>query len=380
MAEERPLRVLHAPTMVAGLPQAVAAAERELGLDSRSVAFVQTAYGYDADDVLFAGARGRPAHELRRWRFLARAARDFDVVHFNAGESIMPAYQVRETSGVGQRLFDAYARTFELRDVGWLKRLGKAVFVTYLGSDVRLGDYANDHFEISYLHEAHDEANPDDLKRRRIRTFDRWADGIYSVHPDLMWTLPARAVFIPHTPVDLREWRPVPPAASGPPLLVHAPTSRAVKGTALIEAAVAQLRSEGLEFGFELVEGVPRSEARAVYERADLLVEQLLLGWHSSLAVELMALGKPVVSYIREEDLVFLPEGMRAELPIVSATPNSIADVLRELLTTRRAELPELGRRSRAYVERWYDPLDLARRLKADYEAATRARRADPAA
>jgi hypothetical protein len=63
---------------------------------------------------------------------------------------------------------------------------------------------------------------------------------------------------------------------------------------------------------------------------------------------------------------------MAAELPVVRAGATDLADVLAGLLTARREELAELGRRSRAYVERWHDPLAVARRLKADYEEARR--------
>jgi hypothetical protein len=60
---------------------------------------------------------------------------------------------------------------------------------------------------------------------------------------------------------------------------------------------------------------------------------------------------------------------MRAELPIVRADPRSLHDVLKEWLTAGPARLREAGERSRAYVERWHDPLRIAARLKADYEA-----------
>jgi hypothetical protein len=41
----------------------------------------------------------------------------------------------------------------------------------------------------------------------------------------------------------------------------------------------------------------------------------LFAGWYGGLAVELMALGKPVLAYIREEDLSFVDPQMRYELP-----------------------------------------------------------------
>ena len=60
-------------------------------------------------------------------------------------------------------------------------------------------------------------------------------------------------------------------------------------------------------------------EARKRYETADILIDQLLAGWYGGLAVELMALGKPVICYIREDDLKYIPKEMRDELPIINA-------------------------------------------------------------
>jgi hypothetical protein len=69
------------------------------------------------------------------------------------------------------------------------------------------------------------------------------------------------------------------------PVIVHAPTHRAVKGTDVLLDAVAQLRAEGLRFELVLVEGVTRTEARRIYEEADLCVDQLFAGWYGGLAV-----------------------------------------------------------------------------------------------
>src|SRR5581483_7612694 len=104
------------------------------------------------------------------------------------------------------------------------------------------------------------------------------------------------------------------------------------------------------------VEGLTQSELKERYARADLAVDQLLVGWYGGLAVELMALGRPVISFLRDEDLDLLPSEMRAQIPVISAQPGTIGDVLKELLTTGRGELAEIGRRGRAYVERWHDP------------------------
>jgi hypothetical protein len=83
-----------------------------------------------------------------------------------------------------------------------------------------------------------------------------------------------------------------------------------------------------------------------------------------------MALGRPTVAYLREDDLSYLPPQMRAEIPVISAEPGTIQAVLKELMTTRRGELAAIGRRGYDYVRRWHDPLHVARQLVADYETA----------
>ena len=175
---------------------------------------------------------------------------------------------------------------------------------------------------------------------------------------------------MPTASVDPRHWQPTSSTSRDdePFTIVHAPSDRVVKGTKYVLKAVQQLQAEGMPLELILIENMAHSEARRAYERADLLIDQLLAGWYGVLAVELMALGKPVICYIREADLSFIPDQMRADLPIINATPTSLYDVLKEWLTVRRHELPERGRRGREYVERWHDPLKIAAELKSVYE------------
>ena len=117
-----------------------------------------------------------------------------------------------------------------------------------------------------------------------------------------------------------------------------------------------------------LVEGVPHSKVKELYAHADLAVDQLLIGWYGGFAVEMMALGKPVVCYIRKEDLKFIPDQMRDDLPIVNANPDTIYEVLSRV-AEQRDQLHLTGERGRAYVERWHDPLKIALKTKEVYES-----------
>ena len=83
-----------------------------------------------------------------------------------------------------------------------------------------------------------------------------------------------------------------------------------------------------------------------------------------------MALGKPVLVYIRSEDLKFIPSEMAADLPFINVDPNTIGDGIRQLLTMPREELLALAKKSRAYVEKWHNPMKIASELVVDYEAA----------
>ena len=138
--------------------------------------------------------------------------------------------------------------------------------------------------------------------------------------------------------------------------------------------ALDSLKEKGYSFELELVEGVSNDEARRRYETVDVLVDQLYAGWYGGLAVELMALGKPVLVYLREDDLRFIPSGMKEELPFVRVTPDTIEEGLRTVLDMPRSDLLALAKKSRAFVERWHDPLSIARGIKADYEEALRRR------
>ncbi len=364
------IRVLHCPGIVAGNPQQLARAERELGLESVAVALAGSRYGYDTDEIVLRPGDGVLRQETKRFGLLRRALRDFDVVHLNFGQTIMPLASDTRPVSLGGRAFARYARLLEFRDLPLLKRAGKGIVVTYQGDDARQGDYARAHFELSTASgavEGYYTAAGDAARRRRIAVVDRYADAIFALNPDLLHVLPERAAFLPYTAVDIRAWTPVPPH-EGVPVVLHAPTDRGVKGTRFVLDAVDTLHAEGIEFEFVLVEGRTREEARAEYERADLLVDQLLAGWYGGLAVEVMALGKPVIAYLRHSDLHRLPGDMREELPVIEARPETILDVLRRCLTTDRGQLAELGARSRAFVESWHDPLAVAADTKAIYE------------
>ena len=90
------------------------------------------------------------------------------------------------------------------------------------------------------------------------------------------------------------------------------------------------------------------------------------VGWLDLGAVRRCELRQVVTFY--GQDLNYLPQAMRRDLPVIPTTPEDVYRTLRLYLTERRHELPEIGRRSRVFVEAWHDPAKIAARLKRDYE------------
>lgn len=378
-------RVLHIPASVGGNPQGLSRHLRTLGVHSESWVLEQNYFKYPCDRVIWPAGSGVVRRELQRWRAIVEAAVSADVIHFNFGTSLAyPVAPSRSTDKsparrLARRLFSFYTIWLQWMELNLYRLLGIPLFVHYQGDDARQGDVSLAKFAVSIaerVEPGYYDAASDDFKRHMIRRMARYCDAIYAVNPDLLHVLPRGSRFIPYSHISLGEWSPVypDPQTTAPLRIGHAPSHRRVKGTDLIIEAVDSLRVEGFRLELVMVEGISHEEARRRYESVDVLIDQLFAGWYGALAVEAMALGKPVLVYIRDEDLVFIPEEMRRELPFVKVDPHSLRDGLRRVLQMTRGELNELGRRSRAFVERWHDPLHIAGELKIAYEEAIRRR------
>ena len=186
-----------------------------------------------------------------------------------------------------------------------------------------------------------------------------------------MHVLPKNSTFIPYSHIFLDDWKPIYTQTEDRLLRIcHAPSHRAVKGTKYILSAVENLKSCGYNFDLILIENMSNSDARKQYEKCDVLIDQLFAGWYGGLAVELMALGKPVMVYIREEDLQFIPKEMAQSLPFITASADTIEEKLEIVLNMDRNKLLKCAYKSREYVEIWHDPIKIANIIKKDYEMA----------
>ena len=66
-----------------------------------------------------------------------------------------------------------------------------------------------------------------------------------------------------------------------------------------------------------------------------MIVDQLNAGWYGVFAIEAMALGKPVVTFLHDEAVRRTEEAFGVQVPIVGATKETLADALRPLSSRR---------------------------------------------
>jgi glycosyltransferase involved in cell wall biosynthesis len=321
------VKALHSPVNVAGGPGAISAGLRELGVESTLLVFNERPFerGFDVNLELRDTSRlsSVPFNLPKQLRALRWALREFDVFHFHAGLTLAP-----------RRI------TLPL-----LRRGHKGIVFQSWGSDLR-GRSAS---EVGYLRQA-GAVIVGSYLTRRLAPRGPWPD--YDVVP------PA---------IVLDDWKPTPAEPGVVVRVAHAPSKRSVKGTAAVIAAVESLQARGAPIELDLIEGIPNREARLRYAAADVIVDQLKIGWYGMFAIESMALAKPVVVHLDDEAAAETEEAFGPELPLVRADEGNLEDVLAWLLEMRET-LPELGRRSRDYVERVHAHTSVARRVLEIYE------------
>lgn len=146
--------------------------------------------------------------------------------------------------------------------------------------------------------------------------------------------------------------------------IVHAPNHREFKGTKYFEKAVKELQLEGFDLELVLVEKMSNSDALNIYKKADIIFDQCLIGFYGYFALEAMALGKPVMSFIRKPNEYLLAP---TECPIINTNPFTLKDDLRNLLI-KRNELEEIGKHGRNYIEKYFSIDGVASRLAKVYK------------
>lgn len=336
-----------------------ARAERLLGADARSLVFstyyVTKAFDYDLSRYTAYPGLGRILH----WLVFLWVCVVADRLHFFCDRGILPSRE---------RL------TFDFRELRAYRALGIDVFLYAYGADVRNREVT---LAMGHPNACTDCDAPSrycicDAKKAaaNMQQLLRLSRAVFAGMGDMFEYVPGSINNLYYWPIDLDaegglKYQPTFPAptADRPLRIVHAANHRMFKGTRFLIQAVESLKADGCAVELVLVEGKSNAEALALYRSADVIFDQCLLGNFGYFALEGMALGKPVMCFIRRPDQE-LPYS--EECPIINVNVQTLEEDIRRVADSR-ADLAALGMRSRAYVEKYFSLPAFAARLGAMY-------------
>lgn len=311
-------KVLHAPVDIAGQMGAFVRELRKRGWQANGYNWYRNYFQYNGPilqtDYYEVGKEIEPILRMS------------DIVHYHNGSTFLKDYG----------------------DLELIRKLGKKAIMHHWGNDVRDVARANEQQKYKLPPSYHDSAEI----HANLRKVSSYVSHAIIQDFELYRYISPYYEHIHFLPliVDVGS---LPYAYPNPrrkkPLVVHAPTNTAFKGTEYLESALRRL-SDRCDFFYKRIEHMKHSDAMRWYLRADVVIDQILCGTYGLLSVETMAMGKPVVAYIREDIRSAFPD----DLPIVSADPDQLEERLLPLL--RSPELRHrIGRQGRSFTSGFHD-------------------------
>ncbi|NHC43836.1 hypothetical protein [Motilibacter aurantiacus] len=218
-------------------------------------------------------------------------------------------------------------------DVDVLRSAGIAVGLVFHGSEIRDPRRHAELYAESPFRDPHAE-----LTARLQRQVDELAPKVAAFDgprffstPDLLDDVPG-GLWLPVV-IDTSVWAPqAEPLQRARPVVVHAPSNKALKGTARIEPVLAELEAEGL-IEYRRLEGIPPEQMPAALADADVVLDHFVIGNYGVLTCQAMATGRVSVSHISDRVRSRVP----SPIPTIEATAGTLADVLRGICADRDA-------------------------------------------
>ncbi|WP_274363661.1 glycosyltransferase [Paenibacillus thermotolerans] len=324
------MRIIHAPIEIGGQVGILCNALNRMGHQATGFHRYRTFHDYSAN------IRTIDKYELIKC--FSEIADFYDLYHFHYNMSILPGYG----------------------DLDIVSRLNKPMVMHHWGNDVRTRSVAALNNPYVYTGDSPPE---EDIHNKLSKVSELISTCIIQDYEVYAYVKPYyKAVHVLPLAIDVTRYCAVYPNESEKqPLIVHAPTNRLFKGTATIESVIEKLRKE-FPLRYCRVEKQPHEKAIALYRSADIIVDQILCGSYGVLSVEAMALGKPVIAYIRSDLAGTYP----AIPPVCNANPETLYDVLKQLLAS--GEFRRLkGIEGRRYVEAVHDSGIIGKKLSEIY-------------
>ena len=213
----------------------------------------------------------------------------------------------------------------DLAEVDRFRKAGIAVGLLFHGSDIRDPDLHAELYPASPFREEVALAESVRERAAQARELAATADiPVLVSTPDLLDHCPGATVL--PVVVDVGRFSAVegvPALDRARPVVLHAPSNPAIKGTGVIEPVLQRLHDAG-RIEYRRISGVPNERMPDFVADADVVVDQIRLGAVGVLAAEAMAAGRLVIGHVHGR----VRARLGGEIPVVDATPETFAEVI----------------------------------------------------
>jgi len=325
------LKIIHGTMEIANQMYTITKALQSQGVDAKSVNYYPSYLGYKSDYNLDLFSVDNNTADRLSKELAIKLINKNNIFHFHFGTSL----------------------TINYSDLPLLKQLNKKIFMQHWGSDVRLYSVAskyNPYVKVKVTNEK-EIINRLEFLGKSIDTCIVSDGELYEYVKDYY-----KNVYFIKQAINIQDYAIKSKKKDGL-CIVHAPTSPEIKGTDSVLKVIDELRNK-YTFNFKLVQGISHTQAKKIYEEADIVIDQLRIGSYGLLAIEAMAMGKTVICYISDP----MKDKYPKDLPIISANPDNLKDKL-EYLIINKDMLGKIGENGRTFVEKYHDSNLIAKNL-----------------
>lgn len=360
------LRIFHGPYNVAGIGGHLAEAERERGYVSKFIVYKANKLIHNHDENIDFTKN----HLFKRFiyvpfYFFWKCVFNFDLFHFYFGKSLL---------------------MFNL-DLPILRLFGKKIIMTYCGSEVRLVGkveskrnpyvkhiqfstssttkkiWSSNFFIIQWIKWVflfqYDIPKYDTRKQIMMWWQNLFVHKFFAyrdLYASALTVIPKekviKDVFINNIGIASSEELKFEESKQNEKVvIVHAPTNQLVKGTKFVESVLDKLKSEGIDFEYIQIYRMPHEEVMDILKhKADIVIDQMLLGSFASLSIEAMSFGKPVICYLMDK----IEADFNGELAIYNCNIDNLYEKLKELIKNRELRI-KLGQKGISFIQKYYN-------------------------
>ncbi len=292
-----------------------------------------------------------------RWKLFFEFLPKYDIWHFNYSQTLF----------------------FYPLNILLLKLYGKKIVVTFRGSDVETN---LDFTKTNPVIKAHKKDWPSYFKNfhhltwsaktaKKIRTcfLTFFSDAKIINGPGLASSVPGYDLIIPYARdlEKVKKFRTFRQSTleNRKLIVLHVPSEPKVKGTDYVKRAFENLGVKYPNIEFKISDFMPYNELLEEMSKADIIIDQLLVGWYGGQAVEAMTLNCAVMCFLEPSYLEKVP--FSKTIPIANTNVFTFQEDLEKLINDSE-KIADLKQRGPEFADTYHSAKHIADAYQKVYE------------